>query len=98
MQDGDEGVAVESCEFWAAFCDSQLEPEVLRPFLSRILPVLLRNMVYEEHDEEVQVRCWLDDRHSFGLMRVDRTAVLGPCSHAKGAGAMPEEAATPATE
>lgn len=32
-------MAVESCEFWAAFCDSQLESDVLRPFLPRILPV-----------------------------------------------------------
>lgn len=39
LQDGDEGVAVESCEFWSAFCDSQLESDVLRPFLPRILPV-----------------------------------------------------------
>ncbi len=45
LQDGDEGVAVESCEFWSAFCESQIEREVLRPFLPRLLPVLLKNMV-----------------------------------------------------
>lgn len=55
-QDGDEGVALESCEFWSAFCDAQLDPAVMRPFLPRLVPVLLKNMVFEEHDEEVR-RC-----------------------------------------
>ena len=54
MQDGDEGVALESCEFWTAFCEAQVEPGVLRPFLGRLVPVLLKNMVYDEYDEEVQ--------------------------------------------
>ena len=53
-QDGDEGVALESCEFWTAFCEAQVEPAVLRPFLGRLVPVLLKNMVYDEYDEEVQ--------------------------------------------
>lgn len=54
QQDGDEGVALESCEFWTAFCEAQVEPAVLRPFLGRLVPVLLKNMVYGEYDEEVQ--------------------------------------------
>ena len=54
VQDGDEGVALESCEFWTAFCEAQVEPGVLRPFLGRLVPVLLKNMVYDEYDEEVQ--------------------------------------------
>lgn len=51
MQSGDEGVALESCEFWSAFCEAavsqpdRLNPEVLRPFLGRLVPVLLKNMV-----------------------------------------------------
>lgn len=52
-QSGDEGVALESCEFWSAFCEAAVEPGVLRPFLSRLVPVLLRNMVYDDYDEEV---------------------------------------------
>ena len=52
-QDGDEGVAIESCEFWSALCDSVDDTAVLRPFLPRLLPVLLRNMVFEEHSDEV---------------------------------------------
>jgi transportin-1 len=53
-QDGDEGVALESCEFWTAFCEASVEPDLLRPFLPRLIPVLLKNMVYDEYDDEVQ--------------------------------------------
>ena len=51
VQSGDEGVALESCEFWSAFCEAAvsqpetLSPDVLRPFLGRLVPVLLKNMV-----------------------------------------------------
>ena len=45
LQDGDEGIAVEACEFWTAFCESEIDKDVLRPFLPRVLPVLLKNMV-----------------------------------------------------
>ena len=51
LQSGDEGVALESCEFWSAFCEAavsqpdRLNPEILRPFLGRLVPVLLKNMV-----------------------------------------------------
>jgi len=36
---------VEACEFWTAFCESEVDKDVLRPFLPRVLPVLLKNMV-----------------------------------------------------
>ncbi|RMZ52138.1 hypothetical protein APUTEX25_001528, partial [Auxenochlorella protothecoides] len=52
-QDGDEAVAIESCEFWSALCEYGDDATVLRPFLPRLLPVLLSNMVFEEHDDEV---------------------------------------------
>lgn len=52
-QDGDEGVALESCEFWSAFCEAAVDAGLLRPFLGRLIPVLLKNMVYDEYDEEV---------------------------------------------
>lgn len=53
VQDGDEGVALESCEFWSAFCEAAVDPQTLRPFLGRLVPVLLKNMMYDDFDEEV---------------------------------------------
>ncbi len=46
-------MALESCEFWSAFCEAAVDSGVLRPFLGRLIPVLLKNMVYDEYDEEV---------------------------------------------
>ena len=46
-------MALESCEFWSAFCEAAVSPDVLRPFLPQLVPVLLKNMVYDEYDEEV---------------------------------------------
>ena len=54
--DGDEEVALESCEFWAAFCEADLESDtvdVLREFTPKLIPMLLTNMAYAEDDEEV---------------------------------------------
>ena len=71
-QDGDEGVALESCEFWTAFCEAKVQPSTLRPFLGRLVPVLLKNMVYDEYDEEVswpamQLLCVIQS-HMFGAV------------------------------
>lgn len=52
-QDPDEGVAVEACEFWSEYPESGLDLDALKPFLPRILLVLLGNMVWDEYDEEV---------------------------------------------
>jgi transportin-1 len=52
-QDPDETVAVEACEFWSAYPDSGLEVAALEPYLPRLIPVLLKNMVFDEYDEEV---------------------------------------------
>ncbi|CAN1276351.1 TRN1 [Linum perenne] len=52
-KDGDEEVALEACEFWSAYCDTQLPPENLREFLPRLIPVLLSNMVYADDDESL---------------------------------------------
>ena len=49
-------MALESCEFWSAFCEASVEPEVLRPYLPRLVPALMRNMMYGEFDEEVRAR------------------------------------------
>jgi hypothetical protein len=49
-QDQDEHVALEACEFWLAFAEQEDLREYLRPFLPRIVPVLLKCMVYSEMD------------------------------------------------
>ncbi|CAG8553062.1 7040_t:CDS:10 [Diversispora eburnea] len=49
-QDQDEQVALEACEFWLAFAEQEELREHLRPFLPRIVPVLLKGMVYSEMD------------------------------------------------
>lgn len=52
-KDTDDEVALESCEFWSAYCDAQLPPENLRECLPRLIPVLLSNMVYADDDESI---------------------------------------------
>lgn len=53
VQDADEGVALEACEFWSACCEVAADAATLRPVLPKLIPVLLGNMVYKEDDEEV---------------------------------------------
>lgn len=85
-QDEDEGIAVEACEFWTAFCESEMDKDVLRPFLPRVLPVLLKNMAYEEFDEEVQEAEELEERAlAGGAAQADRDDEIKPYIH-KGAG------------
>eukprot|EP00249_Psilotum_nudum_P021527 c28143_g1_i2 orf=1539-4217(-) len=52
-QDKDDEVALESCEFWTAFCEARLPPELLRDFLPRLTGVLLANMVYADDDDSL---------------------------------------------
>lgn len=52
--DTDTEVALEACEFWSAYCEAQLPPELLRGFLPRLIDILLDNMVYAEDDEALQ--------------------------------------------
>lgn len=39
-------IVIESCEFWSAFVDAQLEASELRPVLPELLPILINNMVH----------------------------------------------------
>eukprot|EP00898_Chlorokybus_atmophyticus_P008623 jgi/Chlat1/8762/Chrsp90S08112 len=52
-QDANEEVALEACEFWSAYCEARCPPELLREFLPRLVPILLKNMVYADDDEAV---------------------------------------------
>jgi transportin-1 len=49
-QADDDQVALEACEFWLAFAEQEELREHLRPFLPKIVPVLLKCMVYSEMD------------------------------------------------
>jgi len=49
-QDDDDIVALEACEFWSAFADTKACRDVLPVFLPRLIPVLLKGMVYSEED------------------------------------------------
>lgn len=49
-QDGDEGVALEACEFWLMIADQPICREVLQPHLDKLLPILCKNMKYSEMD------------------------------------------------
>jgi hypothetical protein len=48
LQDADDEVALEAAEFWLSFCESELGMELLIPVLSRLIPVLMKNMVSAE--------------------------------------------------
>ncbi|KAJ2778423.1 hypothetical protein GGI15_004181 [Coemansia interrupta] len=49
-QHSDPDIAMEACEFWLAFCEQEELVESLRPFLSRVIPTLMRGMVYTDRD------------------------------------------------
>ncbi|CAJ0823134.1 10578_t:CDS:10, partial [Entrophospora sp. SA101] len=49
-QDNDEQVALEACEFWLAFAEQEELRNHLRPFLPKIVPVLLKGMIYSDMD------------------------------------------------
>ncbi len=46
----DEEVALEACEFWLTFAEDPELVNQLRPFLPKVIPVLLDSMVYSEED------------------------------------------------
>ncbi|KAG0182044.1 hypothetical protein DFQ28_001171 [Apophysomyces sp. BC1034] len=48
--DVNEQVALEACDFWPQFADIDDLRECLIPYLERIVPVLLKRMVYSEDD------------------------------------------------
>ncbi|CAM4744513.1 unnamed protein product [Rotaria magnacalcarata] len=49
-QDGDDGVALEACEFWLMIADQPICREVLQPYLDKLLPILCKNMKYSDMD------------------------------------------------
>ncbi|KAJ1737218.1 hypothetical protein LPJ72_000673 [Coemansia sp. Benny D160-2] len=49
-QHSDTDVAMAACEFWLSFCEQEKLVENLKPFLGRIIPTLMRGMVYSDED------------------------------------------------
>ena len=49
-QDSDPGVSLEACEFWLSLAEQPICKEVLAPHIERLIPVLVRGMVYSEID------------------------------------------------
>ncbi|KAJ1565247.1 hypothetical protein HK096_003826, partial [Nowakowskiella sp. JEL0078] len=53
MNDEDEDVALEACEFWSVFADREENATLLRPYLKFVVPILLEKMIYSE--EEISI-------------------------------------------
>ncbi|KAI8990158.1 armadillo-type protein [Pilobolus umbonatus] len=49
-QSDDIDLALEACEFWLVFAEQDELRDQLRPYLHRVVPVLLKGMVYSEID------------------------------------------------
>lgn len=48
-QDADEEVALQACEFWAAYCETKAaDTTLLAKYLHAVVPILLKGMVYSE--------------------------------------------------
>lgn len=62
----DPGVALAAAEFWTAYLDLQLDPAGLRPYLPRLIPVLLKNMVGRIGWSGVG---WDNPKAGWGIMR-----------------------------
>lgn len=69
-------VAREALEFWSLFAHAAVMPNVLRPYLPRLIPVLLRNMTYSP--EEVEL---IDASESTDDMMGDRSDDMRPRFH-----------------
>ncbi|KZO90594.1 ARM repeat-containing protein [Calocera viscosa TUFC12733] len=50
MQDKEESVALEACEFWLTFAEDVDLVDSLRPLLDSLVPALLQCMIYTEDD------------------------------------------------
>ncbi|KXZ52849.1 hypothetical protein GPECTOR_8g231 [Gonium pectorale] len=76
----DPGVALAAAEFWTAYLDLQLDPGLLRPYLPRLIPVLLKNMVFDEYDDEVSEA---EAAESSSTQAEDRDQDIKPFTHSR---------------
>ncbi|KAJ2611047.1 hypothetical protein H4S08_003341 [Coemansia sp. RSA 1365] len=49
-QHSDPDIAMEACEFWLSFCEQDELVGSLKPFLNRVVPMLMHGMVYSDED------------------------------------------------
>ena len=49
-QDSDSSVSLEACEFWLSLAEQSLCKEALTPYIHRLVPILVRGMVYSNID------------------------------------------------
>ena len=77
-QDSDEDIAVIACEFWSALPESGLDIAILRPYLPRLLPILLRHMVWEEYDDEVTEAENAEAEALRGVVAVEKDSEIKP--------------------
>ncbi|ORX49516.1 ARM repeat-containing protein [Hesseltinella vesiculosa] len=61
-QSDDEDLALEACEFWLVFAEQDALRPQLSPYLSKVIPVLLKCMVYSETDP-LLISAMDDDAH-----------------------------------
>jgi len=52
-QDSVPTVALEACEFWCTYAEMTGAKSVLRNYLSRLIPVLVNNLVYSEEEASI---------------------------------------------
>ena len=80
-QDSNEEVAIEACEFWSVFSEAGFDENVLKPFVPRIIPLLLNNMKFEEYDEEVAEAEADEEAARQGLQVEEKNSEMRPHLH-----------------
>lgn len=81
-QDNDDGVSLESCEFWLSLAEQTVCREVLAPYIDRLLPILVKGMKYSEIDiillkVNPAVSCLDVCKHVLFLFSIPRIVVAG---------------------
>ena len=80
-QSEDEEVALESCEFWTAFCVSHLDDsliDMLRGALPQLVGVLMSNMVYGDADDDVIEAAEEEEAIARGVTLEDKDSEIRP--------------------
>lgn len=80
-RDSNEEVAIEACEFWSVFSDAGFDENVLKPFVPRIIPLLLNNMKFDEYDEEVAEAEADEEAALQGLHTEEKSSDMKPHLH-----------------